>query len=241
MNPDATPDVADVMRSRAALYGLLARVFRREVDVAFWEELRAMRYPQNDPNPAVNEAFRQVYRYVRHAREDSLDELAIDFARTFLGSGVLNPNAAFPYESVYTSTHALLMQEARDEVLALYRSQGVDKDPTWTDPEDHIALELAFMQVLCERCAEAIEAADDEAARALVCTQHGFLTAHLLEWVPRFCIDVPRYATTDFYRGFSNLTAAFLADDKTLLEDIAEASGIELATANAQPKEEPHA
>jgi TorA maturation chaperone TorD len=163
-----------------------------------------------------------------------------------LGSGVLNPNAAFPYESVYTSTHALLMQEARDEVLALYRSQGIDKDPSWTDPEDHISLELTFMQVLCERCAEAVEIKDDKRARALIRTQYGFLTNHLLSWVPRFCIDVPRYAVSGLYHGFADLTSAFLEDDKALLEDIAKASGIELEQSEPTPistdsKEETHA
>lgn len=236
--------IARLMNDRAALYGLLARVFRSEVDEAFWHELRTMRYPQGSDDPAINDAFRQIYRYVRHAREDALDELSVDFARTFLGSGVLNPNAAFPYESVYTSTHALLMQEARDEVLALYRAQGIDKDPAWTDPEDHIALELAFMQALCERTARAVEATDDARAFELVKTQYGFLTEHLLRWAPRFLIDVPRYATTGLYRGFAALATAHLENDRALLEDIAQASDIDLdapATAESEPQGEHHA
>lgn len=236
--------IARFMNDRAALYGLLARAFRSEVDEAFWHDLRTMRYPQGSDDPAINDAFRQIYRYVRHAREDALDELSVDFARAFLGSGVLNPNAAFPYESVYTSTHALLMQDARDEVLALYRSQGIDKDPAWTDPEDHIALELAFMQALCERTAQAVEDADDPRAFELVKTQYGFLTNHLLRWAPRFFIDVARYATTGLYHGFAALAATHLDNDRALLEDIAQASGINLdvpTAAEPEPQGERHA
>ncbi len=221
------PGLASVMEGRASLYALLARAFHKEVDETFLGELRAMGYPQNSADPAVNEAFKLLYGFMRHAREDVLDQLAADYARTFLGSGVLNGNAAFPYESVYTSTHALLMQEARDEVLAIYRSQGVDKDPSWTDPEDHISLELEFMKVLCERTARAIEECDDERARALVKTQLSFLTAHLMPWVPRFLADVSRFAGTDFYVAFARLADAFLADDLELLEDVARSSGIE--------------
>ena len=221
------PDLASVMEGRASLYALLARAFHKEVDETFLGELRAMGYPQGSANPAVNEAFKLLYGFMRHAREDVLDQLAADYARTFLGSGILNGNAAFPYESVYTSTHALLMQEARDEVLAIYRSQGVDKDPSWTDPEDHIALELEFMKVLCERTARAIGEGDDEGARALVKTQLAFLTDHLMPWAPRFLGDVPRFAGTDFYVAFARLADAFLADDLELLEDVARSSGIE--------------
>ena len=154
--------------------------------------------------------------------------LSVDFARTFLGSGVLNPNAAFPYESVYTSKHALVMQEARDEVLAIYRSQGLTKDESWRDPEDHISLQLQFESLLCRRIAQAMQDGDDERACELVRTQHGFLVHHMLDWVPRFCTDVPRYAKNDFYAAFAQLTVEFLNEERALLEDIAQASGIEL-------------
>ncbi len=231
-------DIADLMRGRASLYGLLSRAFRAEVDEDFFDELRAMHYPQNSPDPDVNDAFRRLYTFVRHAREDTLDVLSTDYARTFLGSGVLNPYAAFPYESVYTSEHGLVMQEARDEVIAAYRRQGVACQREWHDPEDHLALELDFMRVLANRCADALATADGaasnddaDAACKLVGTQYAFLINHLQKWVPRFATDVPKYASADFYPAFAELTRATLADDQLLLEDIAEASGIDLSQA----------
>ncbi len=222
------PELVGIMEGRAALYDLLARVYQSEVDEAFLQQLRTMRYPQNSDNPKINDAFKRVYKVIRHAREDILDVLSVDFARTFLGSGVLNPNAAFPYESVYTSKHALVMQEARDEVLAIYRSQGLTKDESWRDPEDHISLQLQFESLLCRRIAQAMQDGDDERACELVRTQHGFLVHHMLDWVPRFCTDVPRYAKNDFYAAFAQLTVEFLNEERALLEDIAQASGIEL-------------
>ena len=225
--------IAALMRDRAAMYAFLGRVFKREVDDELLGQLRAMHYPQSSDDPRVNEAFRLMYQFMRHAREDVLDVLAVDYARTFLGSGILNGNAAFPYESVYTSEKALVMQEARDEVLAIYRANGMDKDSSWTDPEDHLALELEFMRVLCERTADALEApASDDAQAAdpvsLVATQYGFLVLHLLRWAPRFCVDVPRFCTSDFYQAAAQLLDAYLQDDQALLEDIAQASGIDL-------------
>ena len=235
--PEAA-QVADVMTSRAAMYSLLSRVFHKEVDAQFLSELRALHYPQGFDNESINEAFRRAYVYLRHAPEDVLDELAVDYGRTFLGSGKLNPEAAYPYESVYTSTHALLMQEARDEVLAIYRSQGIDKDGSWTDPEDHIALELEFMATLCERTAQAIKEGREEDARSLVVTQHGFLQGHILDWTPRFLVDVPRYAKTEFYKAFAQLADGFLTEDLALLEDVAESSDIDLADAEKGGRED---
>lgn len=228
-NEASQEGISELMKSRTTMYDLLARVYHKEVDENFLAELRAMRYPQNSDNSQVNEAFRHIYAYLRHAPEDVLDELAVDYGLVFLGAGKLNPEAAYPYESVYTSTHALLMQEARDEALAIYRSQGIDKNESWKDPEDHIALELEFMATMSRRTAQAIRDANDDAARSLIATQHGFMTHHLLNWVPRFLVDVPRYARTDFYKAFAQLTGAFLSDDLELVEDIAHSSGIELA------------
>lgn len=228
-----TNEMVAVMRDRSAMYGFLGRLFKREVDEAFLAQLRSMHYPQGSDDPAVNDAFRRLYLFMRHAREDVLDALAVDFARTFLGSGILTGNAAFPYESVYTSEHALIMQEARDEVLAVYRANGMDKEASWTDPEDHLALELEFMGMLCDRIAGALEAGEDQPAAAdpaeLVATQYGFLKLHLLRWVSRFCADVPRFCETDFYAAAAQLLEAFLHGEEALLEDIATASGIDLS------------
>ncbi|MBR2836636.1 MAG: molecular chaperone TorD family protein [Coriobacteriales bacterium] len=231
-------EMCALMRSRAAMYGFLSRLFIHEVDADFLAQLRSMAYPQNSDNPAINEGFRKLYSFMRHAREDVLSVLSVDYARTILGSGVLNGNAAFPYESVYTSEHALVMQEARDEVLAIYRANGMDKEAKWTDPEDHIALEFEFMRTLCERTAQALEdeGSGEYSPQELVATQYGFLMLHLLRWIPRFCIDVPRYASTDFYAAAAQLTDAFLADEKVLLEDIAEASGIDLEETLAEAR-----
>jgi TorA maturation chaperone TorD len=61
--------------------------------------------------------------------------------RAFIGHGNNAYSAAYPYESVYTSEKRLMMQDARDEVLAIYRSCHLDKAASWKENEDHIAVE----------------------------------------------------------------------------------------------------
>ena len=151
---------------------------------------------------------------------ESVEELRVDYARCFVGHGQDTCGAAFPFESVYTSKKRLLMQEARDEVLAIYRASGLDKDESWREGEDHIALELEFMATMARRCADALESGDTKAARSLLQTQRNFLSDHLLRWVPLMTKELRTFAKTDMYLGLSYLTDGFLADDGKYLKEV---------------------
>ena len=125
---ETTPELRELARvceKRAATYGLLARLFAREVDEAFLNEMRAMRFPASTGNAALDQGYRLMATYLSGVWTNSAAELAVDFTNLFLGHGVDAYSAAYPFESVYTSERRLLMQEARGEVLAIYRSQGL--------------------------------------------------------------------------------------------------------------------
>ena len=153
----------------------------------------------------------------------TITDLAIDYVRTFIGHGVDAFSAAYPYESVYTSEKRLMMQDARDEVLAIYRSQGLDKQETWKEAEDHLALELEFMQILANRTVDALKAGDEDAAIDLLTTQKNFLERHLMAWVPMMTSDMRRFAKTDLYRGLASLTDGFMTVDFEFLQDLLQA------------------
>ena len=117
-------------------------------------------------------------------------------------------------------------------MLALYRSEGLNKSGSWKDEEDHVAVELEFEAVLCDRAAEALEAGDEDRAVELFKTQRGFLEGHLLNWVPAFTADMRRFAKTDLYRGLAELTDGFLATDRAFLSEL-------LGDEGAPAREEP--
>ena len=144
----------------------------------------------------------------------------VDYVRVFIGHGIDAFSAAYPFESVYTSEKRLLMQEARDEVLAIYRSAGLDKQDTWKEGEDHIALELEFEQIMATRTVEALRKGDEDEAVALLTTQKNFLEDHLAAWAPMMTSDMKRFAQTDLYRGLAYLTDGFLQTDQTFLDDV---------------------
>ncbi len=213
-------ELAAFMRSRAETYGMLARIFRVEADEPFVKELRGMRFPTSTGNEHADKGYRLLYNYLRGVWEDTQLDLARDYARTFIGHGVNGRSAAYPYESVHTSEKRLLMQDARDEVLAVYRANNLKKDKSWRDCEDHIALELEFMQVMAKRTAKALSHGQEDEAIEMLRTQRSFLENHLANWVPIFVHDIMEWSETDFYRGAGELLLGFVETEQDALSDL---------------------
>ncbi len=213
-------ELVDFMTRRARTYGLLARIFRVEVDGKFLEELRRLKFPTSTGNEHADYGYRTMYNYLKGTWEDTLLDLARDYARTFIGHGNNGRSAAYPFESVHTSEKRLLMQDARDEVLAMYRENLLKKGQEWNDCEDHIALELEFMQVMCERTAEALKKGDEDGAVELLKTQRAFVGQHLANWVPMFVSDIKYFAQTDFYIGAGEVLLGFIQEEVETLDDL---------------------
>ena len=224
--PDQTEEVAegrelvDFMTRRARTYGLLARIFRVEVDGKFLEELRHLRFPTSTGNEHVDYGYRTMYNYLKGTWEDTLLDLARDYARTFIGHGNNGRSAAYPFESVHTSEKRLLMQDARDEVLAIYRANLLKKGEEWNDCEDHIALELEFMQVMSERTAKALKEGKEDEAVEMLKTQRAFVGQHLANWVPMFVSDIKYFSQTDLYIGAGELLMGFVQTEVEALDDL---------------------
>lgn len=215
-----TAELASMMEGRAAMYGLLARLYRREVDDALLEELRAARLPVRTGNREASRGYRLIRDYLAGSWENAKTELAVDYVRSFIGHGNTGYSCAYPFESVYTSGRRLLMQDARDEVVAIYRAAGKDKAPDWKEPEDHIALELEFEGFLCSEAAKALREGDDDRAFALAVQQRNFLDDHLLNWTPMMLADLDRFAQTGFYQGLGHLTTGFLQSERDVLAEL---------------------
>ena len=224
--PDQTEEVAegrelvDFMTRRARTYGLLARIFRVEVDGKFLEELRHLKFPTSTGNEHVDYGYRTMYNYLKGTWEDTLLDLARDYARTFIGHGNNGRSAAYPFESVHTSEKRLLMQDARDEVLAIYRANLLKKGQEWNDCEDHIALELEFMQVMSERTAKALKEGKEDEAVEMLKTQRAFVGQHLANWVPMFVSDIKYFSQTDLYIGAGELLLGFVQTEVEALDDL---------------------
>ncbi|MCR4841664.1 MAG: molecular chaperone TorD family protein, partial [Eubacterium sp.] len=179
---------------RYHLYCFLARCFEREVDDELLKKIGAMDLPKSEGVEGLKE-------------KADLDDLAVDFAAVFLGAGQTSGNAAFPFESVYTSGKGLVMQEAWSQVKDIMASSGICLE---TDDkaikEDHAACELLYMAYMIER---------DES----ISSQKEFFDAHIINWFSRFLADVEQYAKTPFYKALAVLTQDFIGAESKYLKE----------------------
>lgn len=203
----------DTLAERGATYGLLARLYQREIDVELLEVLA--------PLPLDGcEGARLMRTYLDNRSSAATTELSVDFAHLFLVRTAKTKDAPYPNESVYASTDGTIMGDARDAVLASYRAEGLDKSSSWNLPEDHIALELEFLQTLCQRVTYALREGNEREVWRLLEVQQKFITLHIGRWTKPFTQAMECWAQTDFYRGLALFTAVFLEEDTAFLEKL---------------------
>ena len=194
--------------ARALTYTFLSHAFLEEVTVEFLGQLAAQ--------PPSLEG--ELSKFAAELSPDGLvaarRDVVADFSALFLG---MSANPVSPYESVYTSSKRIMMQESRDQVVALYQAEGFRRSAQINLPEDHIGFELEFMACLCRKEAAALQAVDAAAAGSAVGAQKAFLSEHLLVWAPQCCDDVERQARTGFFRGLAQTLREFLALEKDSL------------------------
>ena len=219
MPAELAENLIDFCENRSRVYALLSRCYETEIDAAFAEALAGEAALASD-DAGLAAGFAALQADLAGCDEDALEQLAVVFDRAFFGMGPRTAQKAFPYESVYTSEGGLMMQDAYSEVLRLYRAAGFAKDPGFTEPEDHLAVELAFMVRLCERAVEALRAGDEAAAEAALAEQRAFVRAHLLNWVPAFVRDMKASAESGFYAHLATFTEAYLAADAEALAEV---------------------
>jgi len=217
--PDITrAEFNTFISNRADTYSFLSRIYRVEADKALLDQISGMGLSVGEGETEIGEGYALLERFVAATTESTLTDLAVDYARIFLG--VSRGSAAFPYESVYTSESRMFMQESRDEVLTVFRAEGLDRAEDFNEPEDHIALEFEFMAFLSQKTIDALQEGEDEDVVRYLEKQNAFLEEHILTWVPDFCRDVDRFAKTDFYKAAAKITQGFLDIEKAVIGEL---------------------
>lgn len=203
-------EIFQVMSEREQLYRLQGRIYRREADRVLLDTLE---------NIEINSNVTEIADGLSYAKsaikgsKDPLTDFAVDYARIFLGAGIAKDTVAYPYESVYTSRDHLVMQDAYEQVVKIFRINGIGKLDSDLY-EDHVALELEFMAILCSRAMELIKDGEEKELEENFDLQKTFLRDHILNWVPEFLDTVEKCPGSNFYKGFSILTRAFLKTEK---------------------------
>ena len=199
----------------AEALGPVIRLHDREADSALVEGLWAADFPalaaallDGRADAAVAEGFARVLAGIpRPVPAAVLDEMAADFADAYLTHGF----RAAPTGSVWMTEDHLERQQPMFDVRDWYAHWGLAV-PDWRlRSDDHIVHELQFVAHLL--ATGSTDALTDAAA---------FLDAHVLPWVPEFCLRVADHARHPFHAGAVLLTRVLL---DALRDDLERATG----------------
>ncbi|WP_041771326.1 molecular chaperone TorD [Psychromonas sp. CNPT3] len=126
-------------------------------------------------------------------------ELAADFSQLFLTDA---KKGAPPYASVYLSKSGQMFEKPHQQMLALFKKEGLAIDPDFKEPADHIAIQLDYLGNLILKDA-------NKSSHA----QHAFIEEHLLSWLTPFVNSTLRVQNSGFYQGICLLLQAYIEQD----------------------------
>lgn len=140
-------------------------------------------------------------------KNNSLEELAVEHARLFMGPFQL---VAPPYGSIYLDDSKTVMGESTARVLAFYRANGLQLADDFHELPDHIAVELEFLSYLAHRQREAEKTGNSGEVERLNEVQREFLTTYLVPWLEPFTRAIIDDGESPFYQAVARCTAAFV-------------------------------
>lgn len=217
---DILTTVVETNASRAAFYRVLASYYFTELTQEQIEFVSSQTFEGADSgDDLIKEGFSDIRSYLRKINTGTRQELAVDYAHTFLAAGNYESFTATPFESVFTSELGLLMQEARDEVYKMFCEEHMQPDPELHTPEDHVSFEFEFMALLLDRMNEAIADEDWQRARSYSDKMERFHREHQLNWIDDLCDKIMEVSETRFYKGVSKVTRGFIHMETDVIAD----------------------
>jgi TorA maturation chaperone TorD len=141
----------------------------------------------------------------------SLDGYQAEYNRFFVKS----IDRVSPCESSYRWREAGQLAEARyDLIMTLQHTYGQFGVNCAPGMEDHAAVELEFLALLCNRESMFWEQEAAKTARGLRSQQRTFVDDHLSRWLPEFCHRLKNRAGSAFYGLLAGLCDEWLSLDQ---------------------------
>ncbi len=191
------------LKEKKYIYKLLKHIFWAEPSGDFLKDIAAMEAIAEDDD--LDKGLNEIISAVR-CNKDRLDkyteELAVEFARLFIGPR--NP-FALPYASFYLSESKTMMSDITLDVRKVYLDAGMAVKELYSLPDDHIAIELEFLQYIAERIIELFEKGNREEASLLYDLQGRFMKDHIAKWAASFADNIIASTNEDFYRGAAHV------------------------------------
>ena len=161
--------------------------------------------------------------FCRSWEAQTFGQLQREYTRLFIGpEHLLVPL----WESVYRNPKHLLFEEETLQVRQQYLRFGMGIPNLYSEPDDHLGLELRFVAYLSRLALAAIEQDRQDTLNITLSGMRSFLDNHLLLWANDCLHDVLKYSDNLFYTGVAHLTLGCLAHtDVTLRLEMKHESG----------------
>ena len=154
--------------------------------------------------------------------EGLLDAARDEYTRVFIGPGAL---PASPYESPYRDAHDMaLFQENTLSVRKCYEIYGLRARRIQAVPDDHVALECAFMAEMSSRALGAFRTGEAHGCAKDLRNQLAFASRHLTGWLDTFATSVRNSkagAAAICYPQLLEAVAAFVTSDIDFMSEAA--------------------
>jgi TorA maturation chaperone TorD len=228
----------EVHRFREMFYLFLSRSFSREVDTPFLQNariiLKSLKHLKEDPLVRGKQLLEDFFQKTKQTKEETiLKDLAEQYASLFLGVGPENVSLC---ESAYLSERGLLFQDSYFEIMEEYRKVGLTKRENFHEPEDHLAVELAFMANLCRWSISTIQKGEKEGTEQSYLLQRTFLNQHLNPWVRHFTKGLLDLSPSGYYGAMAHLLKGYLEVDRNWIDELLSEIGTGEGTSSRKTK-----
>jgi putative dimethyl sulfoxide reductase chaperone len=211
-------------RCRAAIYGLLVRVFVSLPDAGLVDDFTSGVYDDlfNGFGGIGNKALRYGISYLDSYRSSIqsavaskiLDEIAVD--RTRILRVTSDKAYRLPYESLYKASRSA--SDVISQVKSFYMKSGMVPAEDAGEMPDYLGVELDFMYALCQMETDLLDSGQD--SMEIVELEKEFLNEHLGKWISIFCDEAGKQSCTDFYKGFLKIMSGFIEIEANYLSGI---------------------
>ena len=222
--------------AREGLYSFLARSFKYEVDNEFLTMVAAVqpvleRLASAQGGTELKKAADLLSTVSGKAavlegkeRKKLLMDLAIEYTSLFINPGQqVGRVRVLPWESAYFTSPPRMYGPPYHQVVEAFRMVGFEKPKEYTEPEDHIALELEFMAHMCRLTTAGLDSGKLDFALGYLKLQKEFLADHLLRWVGTFSDKLKANSEkreVDFYYALGTMLETFIKLDDQTVDDM---------------------
>lgn len=196
---------------RGIIYGFLARAYRDKIDKQFIDAMSIFDYSYFSGESLIEEGFLMLRYITANISDEKRASIADAYTKIFTKAGSAIAGRVSPYESAYVEC-----DRVRDEVIARYGAEMLERSGMFKEPEDHIAFEFEFMACLCEMAVKACDINDKDMADTYLLRQKEFFIKHLNIWVESLSNDLLKLSDEPFYKAIAKITKGMVIEEREL-------------------------